>query len=91
MHFIQENVLELSIEGLEASIEKCKTLILQCEESSTRRRALVHKLIKIRLRLQVRLPQDFLCMCACMITYLLEFVLIICFGDSFPDAQKVIV
>lgn len=48
----EENVLELSIEGLEASIEKCKTLILQCEESSTRRRALVHKLIKIRLRLQ---------------------------------------
>ncbi|XP_071538102.1 differentially expressed in FDCP 8 isoform X3 [Panulirus ornatus] len=53
-HFSQpeENVFCLSVEGLESSIEKCKSLILQCEESTTRRRALVHKLIQLRLRLQ---------------------------------------
>ncbi|KAG7153278.1 Differentially expressed in FDCP 8-like [Homarus americanus] len=53
-HFSQpeDNFLCMSEETLERSIEKCKLLILQCEESTTRRRALVHKLIQLRLRLQ---------------------------------------
>lgn len=50
---LQENILFMSAESLETSIEKCKCLILQCEESTSRRRALVHKLIQLRLRLQV--------------------------------------
>ncbi|CAL4194327.1 unnamed protein product, partial [Meganyctiphanes norvegica] len=41
-----------SIAELEHSIELCKSLILQCEESSIRRRTLVHKLIQFRYRLQ---------------------------------------
>ncbi|XP_064094869.1 differentially expressed in FDCP 8 homolog A-like isoform X2 [Macrobrachium nipponense] len=48
----EEGYFEQSLEELEGSVEKCKTLILQCEESSTRRRALVHKLIQLRLRVQ---------------------------------------
>ncbi|XP_068219744.1 differentially expressed in FDCP 8 homolog isoform X3 [Palaemon carinicauda] len=48
----EDGYFEQSVDELEASVEKCKALILQCEESSTRRRALVHKLIKLRLRIQ---------------------------------------
>ncbi|KAK7085900.1 Differentially expressed in FDCP 8 [Halocaridina rubra] len=53
-HFAQpeEGHYTQSLEELEGSVEKCKSLILQCEESSTRRRALVHKLIQLRLRVQ---------------------------------------
>lgn len=45
----------MSVERLEESVEKCKSLILQCDEATSRRRALVHKLIQLRLRLQVSL------------------------------------
>ncbi|XP_045625788.1 differentially expressed in FDCP 8 isoform X2 [Procambarus clarkii] len=53
-HFSQpeESLLCMSEDTLEKSIEKCKLLILQCKESTNRRRALVHKLIQLRLRLQ---------------------------------------
>ncbi|XP_053652184.1 differentially expressed in FDCP 8 homolog B isoform X3 [Cherax quadricarinatus] len=53
-HFFQpeDNLLYMNEESLERSIDKCKSLILQSEESTSRRRALVHKLIQLRLRLQ---------------------------------------
>lgn len=53
-HFSQpeESILSMTKESVENNIEKCKALILQCEESTSRRRALVHKLIQLRLRLQ---------------------------------------
>lgn len=52
-YVLQENILYMSAESIDASIEKCRSLILQCQESTSRRRALVHKLIQLRLRLQV--------------------------------------
>lgn len=48
----EESIRNMSQEAVEANIEKCKALILQSDESTTRRRALVHKLIQLRLRLQ---------------------------------------
>ncbi|XP_076044585.1 differentially expressed in FDCP 8 homolog isoform X1 [Oratosquilla oratoria] len=52
-HFsLQEGEGESGIKGLETRIELCKDLILKCEESSARRRMLVHKLIQMRLKLQ---------------------------------------
>ncbi|KAK3864460.1 hypothetical protein Pcinc_029859 [Petrolisthes cinctipes] len=48
----EESIEGMSVERLEESVEKCKSLILQCDEATSRRRALVHKLIQLRLRLQ---------------------------------------
>lgn len=72
-------MLNLSKEGVENNIEKCKALILQCDESTTRRRALVHKLIQLRLRLQVKEDISGLLFITCVLYNFLQMLDFECF------------